>query len=166
MPEIKSDQRPDDQTGKKLRKWKNIVINPAYQMKYIFWLTGSGLALCGLNAFIFYYFMKENYQILIELSPMTDEAKTQLYSELSHIIWLVLLVSIIFLIAVSIVGLVTSHRTAGPLFHFKRVFSEIKKGKYGDRICLRPGDEFHDVAKVFNEMMDNVERDVQTRNGK
>ena len=139
------------------------MVNPSYQLKYIFWLSGSGLVLVAVNALIFYLFMRENYQILIELSPMTEEAKAQLYSELSHIIFLVFLVSSAFLTAVSFVGLIFSHRTAGPLYHFKRIFGSIKKGNYSDRVRLRPGDDFKDVAGAFNEMMDTVERELKSR---
>ncbi|HUP57138.1 MAG TPA: methyl-accepting chemotaxis protein, partial [Bdellovibrionota bacterium] len=66
--------------------------------------------------------------------------------------------SIAFLIGVAVIGMVMSHRTAGPLYHFKRIFEEIKNGKLDARIRLRPKDDFQDVGQAFNEMMDKIAR--------
>ena len=133
-----------------------IVINPKYQIKYIFFLSASALSIILSYSFLTYYYVKENYSLLIELSPMTDESKLQLYSELNHLILRILGCSLLFIVTVSLLGLIFSHRTAGPLYHFKKVFNEIKKGNKSARIHLRPKDDFQDVAKEFNEMMDSI----------
>jgi hypothetical protein len=138
------------------RKLKNFLISPKYQLKYVFWLTSSGLILTVVNSSIFYVYIKENYDTLVELLPMTDEVKNQLYSELHHIILILALVSLAFLIIVALLGIVLSHRTAGPMFHFKRVFREIGGGNCNSRVRLRPGDDWHDVMDEFNKMMDTI----------
>lgn len=141
---------------KQRRNLKNFLINPRYQLKYIFWLTFTGFLLIGINAFTFYWYVSENYAILVELSPMTDEAKNQLYSELNHIVLALAIFSGLFLAAVATLGVILSHRTAGPMFHFKRVFKDIRTGKKQSRIHLRPNDDFQDVAQEFNSMMDSL----------
>ena len=147
----------------KHRKIKNLIINPAYQIRYIFWLTGSGLLLVVLNTLVFYSKVRENYQFLVEMSPMTDEAKTLLFKELNQIAWIILGSSFLFLILVGVLGLILSHRTAGPLYHFQKVFNDIKNGKLKARIRLRPKDDFQGVAQSFNEMMDQLEQKVEKR---
>jgi methyl-accepting chemotaxis protein len=139
------------------RNLKNLLINPRYQLRYVFWLTSSGFALVALNGVIAYSFIKENYLTLVDLSPMTDEAKTQLYSELKQLVIALGGLSVLFLVVISIMGIMMSHRTAGPMYHFKRVFEEIKSGNRKQRVRLRPKDEFQDVAKSFNEMMDHLQ---------
>ncbi len=138
------------------RSVKNLWINPSYQRKYIFWVTLTGLILIFSYSFIFYFFTKENYAILVDLSPMTDEAKQQLYKEMYQIVGLLIIGSILFLSLVSCIGLIYSHRTAGPLYHFKRIFYEVKNGNLSARVKLRPKDDFKDVAQAFNEMMDSL----------
>lgn len=138
------------------RRLRNILINPGYQLKYLFWLTFTGMSLVTINAYFFYYSTKENYDILVDLSPMTSEAKAQLYYELHWTIFRLAGFSLLFLACVGVVGLILSHRTAGPLYHFKRVFSDIKKGNRAARVRLRPKDDFQDVAQEFNEMMDSL----------
>ncbi len=140
--------------SKKNRSIKSILINPKYQLRYIFWLTGTGLILVALNAGLFYSYVSEKYQILVDLSPMTDEVKAQLYTELNEVMVKLVGLSLLFLFLVGILGIVFSHRTAGPMYHFKRVFNAVKNGDKSQRVRLRPTDDFQDVAKAFNDMMD------------
>lgn len=143
-------------TLKNQRKLKNFLINPKFQGKYIFWTTGTGLVLVAANSFLFYRFMKENYMILVDLSPMTDEAKTQLYYELHQLILILVVGSILFLIITSLIGVLFSHRVAGPLYKMKKTFEQITNGDKNLRIHLRPNDEFVDLAETCNKMLDSL----------
>ncbi len=138
------------------RKLRNYLIDPKYQLKYSFWLSFTGFMLVLLNSALFYYYIRENYELLVELSPMTNDAKAQLYRELNEIVLRLTLISVSFLTVVSALGIIMSHRTAGPLYHFRRVFELIKKGDRAARVRLRPTDDFQEVAKSFNEMMDSM----------
>jgi HAMP domain-containing protein len=109
-----------------------------------------------LNSLIAYSYIKENYVLLVELGPMTDEAKEQMYRELWQLSLALGGTSLLFILVVGALGLFLSHRTAGPLYHFKRVFDEIRAGKTRQRVRLRPSDEFHEVAESFNQMMDTL----------
>lgn len=140
------------------RSIKNILINPAYQLKYVFWISIGGIILIACNALIFYSYIKENYAILVDLSPMDEASKVQLYQELNVILFKLGGVSLVFMFLATLLGIKVSHATAGPLYHFKRVFNEIKNGKTDARVRLRPGDDFKDVANAFNEMMDAVQK--------
>jgi sensor histidine kinase YesM len=142
----------------KNRSLKNLLINPVYQMKYVLWVSLTGFSLIISNAVIFYIYIKENYMLLVDLSPMDESAKAQLYHELQEILIKLGLVSFTFLVIAALLGIKLSHATAGPLYHFKRVFNEIKSGKTDARVRLRPGDDFKDVAEAFNEMMDSVQK--------
>jgi methyl-accepting chemotaxis protein len=140
------------------RKLKNYLINPTYQLKYVGWLALTGFVLFIFYALNIYFHIKENYSILVELSPMTADAKAQLYRELYALIFKLSCGSIVFVILVMGIGLVMSHRTAGPLYHFKRIFDAIREGNMDARINLRPKDDFLDVAKSFNDMMDKISK--------
>lgn len=142
--------------GHKDRKLKNFLINPAYQLRYVFWVSTTGVVLITLYSFVVYHYVNENYSILVELSPMEDSAKAQLYKELKEIIIKLSGGSVIFLGLVSLLGVMISHKTAGAMFAFKKTFKLIKEGNTQARINLRPGDDFKDVAHAFNEMMDTV----------
>lgn len=148
---------------KNKRKLVNFIINPKYQFKYIFWLTISGFVIILLYSFMFYKYMKENYLILVDLSPMDDSTKKILYKELTEVSFQLLYISLGFLVIISIFGIILSHRVAGPMYHFKKIFKEIKNGNYHSRINLRPKDDFKDVASEFNEMMNLLEKNLNTK---
>lgn len=142
--------------SKSNRRISNLLINPKYQIKYVIWLSGTGLTLVALYSLIIYQYMKENYLLLVELSPMDDATKAQMYRELSRLIMVLGGSSVVFLVIASLLGVLLSHRTAGPLYHFKRVFADVRAGNLSSRV--RPGDDFRDVAGSFNEMMDSIQK--------
>ena len=139
---------------KNRRQQRNFLINPKYQVRYIFWLTFTGMALIFINGGVFYLFIRENYKILVDMSPMEEEVKVQLYRELYQILFALGGFAVLFTLVAGIFGIVLSHRTAGPLFHFKRAFQEIRKGDLSVRVRLRPKDDFKDVADECNKMLD------------
>ncbi len=140
----------------KKRKFKKILINPGFQLRYVFWLTASGLILVAINAGIAYAYIRENYMTLVELSPMTDDTKALMYAELRNLILALSVTSLVFLGMVAFVGLILSHRTAGPLYHLNRVFHEVIAGNRNARAKFRNQDEFQEVADSFNQMMDSL----------
>ena len=140
------------------RSLSSYWINPQYQSRYIAWWGLSGLLLVILSASIFYVFIRENYLLLVDLGPMTAEAKAQMYHELNQVVFYLGLLSLLFLIVSTAVGIILSHRAAGALYHFKRVFESVKSGNLSARVRLREKDDFKDVAQIFNEMMDTIEK--------
>lgn len=107
---------------------------------------------------VFYLHIKENYDTLVTLSPVSDEIKAELYRELNQIVFYLAGVSILFLLSVGLIGLVYSHRVAGPLFKIKRVCKDICDGNTSARIKLRPNDAFRDVAEQLNLLIDILQK--------
>ncbi|MBT6324663.1 MAG: HAMP domain-containing protein [Bdellovibrionales bacterium] len=138
------------------RKVSNLLINPKFQKKYVFWMSSTGIILTCINATIIYFFTKENYEFLVEMLEMTEEARGQMYQELYQIIGLLGVSSIVFMIIVSIWGIILSHRVAGPLHKLKMSIDNIKNGETDTRVFFRKNDHFQDLAASFNDMMDEL----------
>ncbi len=143
---------------KENRRLINFIINPKYQIKYILLFILFGCLLTSFNAAVFFYFTRMNYKVLVDLSPMEEVVKLELYGELNQIVICLVIFSVFFTILASLVGVVISHRTAGALYHFKRVFREIQSGKLEARIHLRKKDEFKDVAEECNRMINFLQK--------
>jgi methyl-accepting chemotaxis protein len=105
---------------------------------------------------VFYRFISENYDTIVELSPITEDSKAILYNELSSIIMYLSLLSGIFLIAITGIGIVFSHKVAGPMFKIKSVCNSINTGNFGKRIALRPGDDFREVVAELNKALNTL----------
>lgn len=55
-----------------------------------------------------------------------------------------------------ILGLLFSHKIAGPVYRIEKSIYEIAKGNLALRVKLRKGDEFWDLADVINTMTKNI----------
>jgi methyl-accepting chemotaxis protein len=142
---------------KQKRKLKNIWLNSHYQARYILWMLTMGMALTLANATLLSRYATQNYEYVLAFSPANEEIRATLEVELQRVVRNLVLVSIGFTALMGIVALFLSHRTAGPLYQFSRIFREITAGKRSARIHLRPSDDFRDVAADFNHMMDTIE---------
>lgn len=58
----------------------------------------------------------------------------------------------IFIPVVAIVGIIISHRVAGPLFNIERILKNIGEGDLASRTVLRRKDELKNLAVCVNEM--------------
>lgn len=152
----------------KRRKLRNYWLIPAYQGRYVGFLLASCLAAMAGYGLVFYRFIRENYDTLVELSPMDDTSRRVLQGELNTITIYLVVVSIVFLLCVGVIGIVFSHKVAGPMYKIGVVCNDIIKGNLGKRIALRPGDDFREVVgrvnKAFNALHishSNVYRIVQ-----
>ena len=57
-----------------------------------------------------------------------------------------------------ILGLLFSHRIAGPVYRISKTLEEITKGNLGLKIKLREGDELVDLADMINNLTDNLNK--------
>jgi hypothetical protein len=138
------------------RSWRNYLIDPSFQLKYAFWISGTGIFLVAAMSALFYRYIHENYVTLVDLSPMTEETKLLMYSELNEILIKLGLISVTFIVIVSLLGIVLSHKAAGAVYHFRKIFRKVGDGETSLRIHLRPGDDFQEAAAEFNLMMDKL----------
>ena len=51
------------------------------------------------------------------------------------------------------VGILYSFKFCGPIYRFKKYFTELKSGRWDERCMLRKGDDLQDVAHAINEGM-------------
>ncbi len=59
-----------------------------------------------------------------------------------------------------ILGLLFSHRIAGPVYRISKTLEEITKGNLGLKIKLREGDELVDLADMINNLTDNINKTI------
>lgn len=140
----------------KRRKLRNYWLIPSYQGRYVGFLVASCFAAMAGYGLVFYRFIHENYDTIVELSPITDDSKFLLYSELNSIIFYLSILSFVFLFVITLIGVVFSHKVAGPMFKIKSICNAINNGQLGRRIALRPGDDFREVVAELNRALNTL----------
>jgi len=110
-------------------------VNLKFQLSYCAKLVGCGLGFATVIGFFTFSYFK----IVLEQSHLPDptEANQILFCYLS----IFTVVSIAFLFLLFIVGMILSHRIAGPIHAFERYISEIEEGK-SHSLKFRKKDEF------------------------
>ncbi len=64
----------------------------------------------------------------------------------------------VMVIALGLVGIVFTHRVAGPVFKMKRLLRQVGEGKLVVRERLRKGDELQDFFETFEAMVGELRR--------
>ncbi len=59
-----------------------------------------------------------------------------------------------------VLGLLFSHRIAGPVYRIGKTLRDISKGNLGLRIRLREGDELVDLADTINNLTENFNKTI------
>jgi methyl-accepting chemotaxis protein len=65
-------------------------------------------------------------------------------------------------IIVGIVTLLVSHKIAGPMFRFEKDIERIAGGDLKSHIHLRKGDQFQEMVKTLNTMIDSLNSKIST----
>lgn len=71
----------------------------------------------------------------------------------STVFWLTAITVILACVVLFLVlGLLYSHRIAGPLYNLKQVMARVQNGELTATMHIRSKDELHDVEAAFNQM--------------
>jgi methyl-accepting chemotaxis protein len=139
------------------RQASRLFINKSFQTKVILMSSGVGLLVSVAYGLVFYTLIKDNYEILVDLSPMVEASRDVLRHELHQMMLFLIMGTVLFLVATVWFAIFLSHRTAGPLYQMKMVFEAVARGERGRRISVRSNDDFQDVAEAANRALDILE---------
>ncbi len=75
---------------------------------------------------------------------------------------LAIILPVAFLL-LAIISIFISHRIAGPLFRLKMYMEKVQNGDYTVKLKFRKGDAIHDVADSFNQMVEGIKENFETK---
>jgi methyl-accepting chemotaxis protein len=144
------------------RRTKNLVIEKQFQYRFALGVCiFGGLLLFSFGGMLLYV-IKLNFDMLAQNALLQmPTALAELRRE-HRLLSLALLVVLIILIGILFaLGLLLTHRIAGPLFALQNRLLEFGNGKRGVRLKIRKEDEFKKLEEVFNESMLKFEDRIQ-----
>lgn len=134
------------------RRSRNYFPEPKFQFRFLRFLLLGSVVQIVVTCLILYYFLNQNYQILVQYAGLEDDIKTILFSELKVLIGMVTLTFMAYLGGVLVLGVLFSHRIAGAIYALKRTIKSINEG-HDVQLRFREGDEFQDLVENFNRMV-------------
>lgn len=127
---------------------KKFLVKTTFQFKYAFLLIFAILFVVAIVAWNLYY---EAGAIIL------DKTRTSSVIDLVAAYNKMLLrgLPMIFLVIIA-VSIFISHEVAGPLTHLEKSMQKLKEGDLTEKVHLRRGDEFKELAVLFNDMVSGI----------
>jgi methyl-accepting chemotaxis protein len=123
---------------------KKFLVKSTFQFKYAGLLIFAILFVVAVVGWNLYY---EAGSIILDKTRSGDV--TDLVSSYNKMLLRGLPMILLVIVVVSIF---ISHEVAGPLIHLEKSMQKIGHGDLTEKIQLRKGDEFKEIAVLFNEM--------------
>ncbi len=137
------------------RKFSNYLIDPRFQLRFIGLMLLASLVPLGVAFGIASHFIRQNYAILVKYGVLEPQIVELLNRELSFLVGMILGAVVVCLTMIGLVGLVFSHRVAGPIYAMRRGIRMIKETGKGF-LNIRPNDEWQDFVREMNELIENI----------
>jgi HAMP domain-containing protein len=138
------------------RSKKNLLLMAGFQGRVFFFIILTGFICIAINAHLYYLYVVGSYDFILRHANFPQDMIDDRYSELFTISISLTMLSLLTILLIATWTLFITHRAAGPVYHMNRVINEIRAGNTQARVQLRKKDEFQDLAKSFNELMDEL----------
>jgi hypothetical protein len=123
------------------------LINPKFQLKLVGIFIGLATATLSAQLFLFGLDLRLLAQGLIDGDVLTDEAPAMLGRSL--------LLTAGMMIPVTLgVGVIVTHRIAGPIYRFEQYLRSVANGEDVGPCRIRTHDEFHELCGLINKAFD------------
>jgi signal peptidase II len=138
---------------------KSYWINPAFQWRYCIILM-----LCGFGVTIILGTYSYTY-LGVSVAELSGHNPVLARQFIRPFLATFIIVSITFTAVLFSVGLILSHRAAGPLYAFERFLNDYIEGKPA-KLKLRTGDDFKDLERLAAKMTERLNpKSSQTKSG-
>lgn len=118
----------------------------------------AGLLCISLMSGLFYAYVAESYALVLKNSTLPPELIAERLSELQNMALALGGLGLLVVVVVAVWAIYITHRVSGPIYHLGKVIQSIQAGKLDERLQLRAKDEFHDLARAFNQLMDQLQK--------
>jgi methyl-accepting chemotaxis protein len=135
-----------------------LLINRPFQLRFTFYVCSWIIALSLIYPWIIYNQL-EQFLRYVALDPLGPQL-SKLQSIRSEMLGLIVTLQVVFMLTISVVSVILSHRIAGPLYKLSQFFSKVTQGSIAERLTFRKADHFQELASDYNEMMDALEERI------
>lgn len=139
-------------------KRRQYIVAPAFQLKYVGLLLGILFIAAIVSAYVVYYTAMVNMGG--KLASVYPQGR--LASIVSAVNFRIFLSFLVISPIVFIIGILASHRIAGPIYRMESFLKKVGSGDLRGKITLRQGDELITLAEGINSMV-GVTKDAITK---
>jgi hypothetical protein len=139
------------------RKMRNYLLDVGLQIRYTMTIVIVAVFLTAGLGYKMYQATRDISKV-IELSGMADpsvaeELQGQFASSDRWVLWGIVGFGVVLIISISAVGILITHKVAGPLFKISSFFARVRDNRIGQLPpSLRKGDELQEFYASFLDM--------------
>jgi hypothetical protein len=139
------------------RKMRNYLLDVGLQVRYTMTIVIVAVFLTAGLGYKMYQATRDISKV-IELSGMADpavagELQGQFAASDRWVLWGIIGFGIVLVISISAVGILITHKVAGPLFKIASFFGRVRENRLGAiPTSLRKGDELQEFYGSFRDM--------------
>lgn len=136
------------------KRKRRIIVERDFQYRFTLQLALVGGGLLLLYGGLLLFMVRHSYGQLIDTALLQFPAEvSRLRTEYRFLSGLLLGVIVLSLGFLFFLGLLLTHRIAGPLLALQNRFRDFAEGQRPIRLQLREGDEMQHLARIFNDSM-------------
>lgn len=141
-----------NETARPIIKRKQYLISRRFQLKYV----GLILALMFLTAALCSYVVYYSTMLLMGEKLANVYPQGRLMAIVNAVNFRILLSMVFISPMIVVIGILLSHKIAGPVFRMEKVLDNMSKGDLRANIVLRKGDEMATLAEAINKVTDSI----------
>jgi len=132
---------------------RRFLLDRSFQLKYALVMAGAGLLVAGM-------FGLWIHQVHAQAIALLPDAETRALIERSDRLLLAAFAGIALLLAAALglLGVVITHRVAGPVFVMGHYLSVLAQGRFPRMRTLRRSDELRSFFRVFIEAVESMKK--------
>ncbi|NLE64521.1 MAG: methyl-accepting chemotaxis protein [Elusimicrobia bacterium] len=135
----------------KVYKRRQYFIDKDFQSGFILKFLGVVAAGSGLTVILLYLFSLHSTTVAFVNARVTVMTTADFLVPI--LLQTMAVVTVLVSLGAAVVMVFVSHKIAGPLYRFKQTFRELGNGNFTNQVRLRKGDQLHEVASDFNQMI-------------
>ena len=133
---------------------KTYLINPRFQWRFIGFMAAASLLAIAVLFVSNVLFFREMEQTALSVGLTRDNPYFDFLAEQkSSLYTLYFAVSGVAFVVMMALGILYSHRIAGPLHNLRSKMQRIADGEAPSSVNFRKNDQFRDLAESFNAMI-------------
>ena len=156
-------QAAGENTMRYKRRLRNYLLDVGLQLRYTAAIVVVAIFLTAGLGYMIYQATRDTSRI-IDLTGLVDpvsaqQLQTEFASKDKMVLWGIIGFGLILIASVSGVGILITHRIAGPLFNIANMFTRVRDNRLGPSLRgLRKGDELQGFYTQFRDMHEALRR--------
>lgn len=137
-------------------KRTKFIINPAFQWRFIIFMTGVALIILSISYFSNQFFFNEFDKLADQLQFPTEHPYREFLSiqkEKLHSVFATAAIITMFFMVIA--SAYYSHKIAGPIYRIIKSLNEITETKNKKEIIIREDDFFQELPEAINKAFIN-----------